>query len=476
MLLKYFYDDKLAHASYLVGCQATGEALIIDPGRDIAPYQHVAETNGMRIVGAAETHIHADFVSGARELAEQAGATLYVSDEGDAQWKYRYLAGYTHRLLREGDHIHVGRLRLEVLHTPGHTPEHLSFVLTDAGGGADRPMGIFTGDFVFVGAVGRPDLLEKAAGLTGTAVTGAQAMFHSLQRFKQLPDYLQVWPTHGAGSVCGKGLGSIPSSTVGYEKLFNPALAYTDEAAFIAYLLADQPESPPYFGRMKQVNKDGPRLLHHIPAPAQLPADHLPVLLAGGVQVVDTRPSPAFAAQHLPGTLHIPVDMLVTWAGWLVSYDQPLYLIVDTPQLPLVWRDLASIGLDQIAGFFDTAVIQTLAQQGATMQAYQTATPDQIAPRILSGDVLALDVRNQSEWDERHIPGAHHIMLGYLPHHLPELADGRAIAVICEAGRRSAIAAAILCNRGFTETINLQGGLHEWTQAGFPVVRGVRGR
>lgn len=471
MLLKYFYDAKIAHASYLVGCQATGEAVIIDPGRDIEPYLHTAELNDMRIVGAAETHIHADFVSGARELAERAGATLYVSDEGDENWKYLYLDGYKHQLLRDGDQFYVGKLRLDVMHTPGHTPEHISFILTDVGGGADRPMGVFTGDFVFVGAIGRPDLLEKAAGVMGTAVPGARAMFHSVQRFKQLPDYLQVWPAHGAGSACGKGLGAIPSSTVGYEKLFNPALAYTEEEAFVDYLLADQPEPPVYFAVMKRVNKEGPAVLNRLPAPEHLPASRLPALLEKGAMVVDTRPSGSFAAQHMPGTINIPAHLLSAWAGWFVDYDRPLYLIIDGPQVAEAVRDLAYIGIDQTAGYFETAVIETLAQMGQRMNCYETAVPAKIVHRILNKEMMVLDVRNQTEWDEGHIPGARHIMLGYLRQRAHEVINGLPIVVNCETGGRSALAASILAAQGAKEVINLQGGLRDWTLAGLPVAR-----
>ncbi len=258
MLLKYFYDNALAHASYLVGCQKTKEAIIVDPGRDIDQYLATAGSEGVKIVAAAETHIHADFVSGARELAERVGAKLFLSDEGSTDWKYLYANEYDSQLLKDGDIVQIGQISFEVLHTPGHTPESISFVLTDKGGGATRPMGIFTGDFVFVGSVGRPDLLEEAAGVTGSAEPGARDLFRSALRFKQLPDYLQVWPAHGAGSACGKGLGAIPSSTVGYEKLFNPALQITDEQEFVDYILSEQPEAPKYFAIMKRVNKEGP--------------------------------------------------------------------------------------------------------------------------------------------------------------------------------------------------------------------------
>jgi len=201
MLLKYIYDEHLAQASYLVGCTATGEALVIDPARDIAPYLALAEDAGLRVTHIAETHIHADFVSGSRELAAATSAKIYLSAMGDAAWKYAYVGAPNVRTVRDGDHFMVGNIRIEVMHTPGHTPEHISFMVTDTAG-ADAPMGIFTGDFVFVGDVGRPDLLEEAAGMMGTKQSGARQQFASVGRLKALPDYLQLWPGHGAGQSC----------------------------------------------------------------------------------------------------------------------------------------------------------------------------------------------------------------------------------------------------------------------------------
>src|SRR5699024_3145062 len=254
MLLRYFYDKKLAHASFMVGCQQLGEAVIVDAMRYIHQYIEVAEKEGMKIVGALETHIHADFVSGSRELVDRFDVTMYVSDEGDKDWKYENLDGVKHQLLKDGDKFTLGMLTFETMYTPGHTPESISFLLTD-GAAADEPMGIFTGDFVFVGDIGRPDLLEKAAGVTQTAEPGARDMYQSVKRFKDLPDYLQVWPAHGAGSACGKALGAVPSSTVGYEKQFGWAMKIEDEQAFVDELLDGQPEPPYYFAVMKHVNK-----------------------------------------------------------------------------------------------------------------------------------------------------------------------------------------------------------------------------
>ncbi len=469
MFLKYFYDQNLAHASYMVGCQQTGEAIVIDPGRDIEPYLQAAEENDLEIVAATETHIHADFVSGSRELAERAGARLYLSDEGDENWKYGFLSSYYHRLLTDGDSFEIGFVKFEALHTPGHTPEHLSFLLTDRGGGATEPMGIFTGDFVFVGSIGRPDLLEKAAGLANTAVTAARDMFRSLQRFRQLPDYLQVWPAHGAGSACGKGLGAIPSSTVGYEKRFNPAMAYDDEEAFVEYLLADQPEPPRYFAIMKRVNKEGPRLLQDLASPSHLPANRLPQLLEKGAQIIDTRSAASFATQFVPGTINIPSHELSNWAGWLVDYDRPLYLVVDSVNVDQTVRDLTYIGVDHIAGYFETKAVRALAEQGHPVRSYDVSGPDALADPIIRGELTVVDIRNQTEWDEGHIPGAHHIMLGYLAERSDEIVDGKPIVVQCRTGNRSAIGASLLLAQGAKDVINMQGGIRDWVSAGLPV-------
>ncbi len=266
MLLRRFYDDKLAQASYMVGCQATGEAVVVDPHRDTDVYLEAAEKEGMRIRYVTETHIHADFLSGARQLAKKVGATLLLSDEGGEDWRYGFAAEDGATLLHDGDRIELGRITLEALHTPGHTPEHLSFRITD-GAASDRPMGVLTGDFLFVGDVGRPDLLEKAAGVAGTMEAGARVLWASLERFRSMPDYLQILPGHGAGSACGKALGSVPSSTLGYEKLVNWAFQCADEEEFVQEVLADQPEPPVYFAHMKRMNRDGPAVLDRLPEP-----------------------------------------------------------------------------------------------------------------------------------------------------------------------------------------------------------------
>lgn len=466
MFLKYFYDKSLAHASYLIGCQRSGEAIVIDPSRSVDQYLDAAAAEGLRITGAAETHIHADFVSGSRELADRVGAKLFLSDEGPADWKYQFADRHDSQLLKDGDAFHVGKVKLEVLHTPGHTPESISFVLTDEGGGANVPMGIFTGDFVFVGSIGRPDLLETAAGVAGSAEIGARQLYHSMLRFRDLPGHLQVWPAHGAGSACGKGLGAIPSSTVGYEKLFNPALQFHDEQQFVDYILADQPETPFYFAVMKRVNKVGPELIRNLP-PVDVVAPNELARVAGQHLVIDTTPAAEFSKAHVPGTINVPSDTLVQWAGFFLDYSQPVYLLTDSKWLADNLRGLRSIGIDNVGGCFDAAAVR---ESDLRTESYSSATPQQLRPRIESGDVKLLDVRAATEFHEGHIAGADHRFLGKLLREIKRLDKSKPLATQCLGGGRSAIATSILQRAGFDVT-NMQGGYQAWVQAGLPVVR-----
>ncbi|HYE87942.1 MAG TPA: MBL fold metallo-hydrolase, partial [Vicinamibacterales bacterium] len=251
MFVKRFYEPLLAQASYLIGCQRTGDAIVIDANRDVDQYIATAEQEGLRISHVTETHIHADYVSGSQDLALKVGASLCLSDEGDEHWKYQFPHD---RKLKAGDRILIGNVAIDVLHTPGHTPEHLTFLVTD-GAAADQPIAAVTGDFIFVGDVGRPDLLERAANIKGTMETSARTLWTSLQKFAAHHDWLQIWPGHGAGSACGKGISAIPSSTLGYERRFNWAFNAKSEDDFVARVLSGQPEPPRYFAVMKQVNK-----------------------------------------------------------------------------------------------------------------------------------------------------------------------------------------------------------------------------
>lgn len=458
MLLKYFYDQALAHASYLVGCQKTGEAIIVDPGRDIAQYLTAAANEGVRIVGAADTHIHADYVSGARELAERVGAKLYVSDEGPAEWKYEYAKDYDHQLLKDGDRFSAGNVEFQVMHTPGHTAESISFVLTDKGGGANKPMGIFTGDFVFVGSIGRPDLLEEAAGIMGTAEPGARDLFQSIQRFNELPDHLQVWPAHGAGSACGKGLGAIPSSTVGYEKLFNPALQYSNEQEFVDYILTEQPEAPKYFAIMKRVNKEGPAILGEPRLPQKLSTEILCEMVATH-RVVDTAAPKEFATSHVKGTINIQPKYIALWGGSLLDYDQPVYLISGAQELPEVIRILHKIGMDKIGGYF---CAEDVGNGGFNTGHIPQATAKQVLERMETGEIELIDVRGLVERREESIPGSRHSFLGNMRQQKSQFDPAKTYALQCRNGNRSMIAASILKQAGIQNVINLDGGIEAW--------------
>ncbi|USK57965.1 MBL fold metallo-hydrolase [Peribacillus asahii] len=463
MLLRYFYDKKLAHASYLVGCQAKGEAVVVDPMRNITPYVELAEKENLKIVGALETHIHADFVSGSRELANRFGTTMYISDEGDADWKYQNIDNVPHQLLKDGNQFTIGNLLFEVMHTPGHTPESISFLLTDRGGVADKPMGIFTGDFVFVGDIGRPDLLEKAAGIQGTSESGAKVMFKSIERFKTLPDYLQLWPAHGAGSACGKALGAVPSSTVGYEKQFNWAMQFDSETDFIEALLDGQPEPPYYFAVMKSVNKVGIELIKNLPEVKFIESlGRVKELLQAGNQVIDTREANAFAKSHIAGTINIPFNQSFTnWAGWLVDYNKPLYLLINPTTLDDILIALRSVGIDQVLGY---ANVELIVELEGELDSYENVTPLEAKDMINQEDVYVLDVRNKTEFDAGHIEGADHIMLGTLLRRMDEVITDKKIIVQCQAGGRSAIATSVLKSKGIHNVVNMSGGYSRWLQ------------
>lgn len=471
MILKRLFEPKLAQASYLIGCAAAREAIVIDPNRDAEQYVALARAEGVSIVYVTETHIHADYLSGTRELASRTGATMLLSDEGDASWKYGFGDGEKVRKVRHGDRITVGNIVIDVLHTPGHTPEHLTFLVTD-GAAASEPIGAATGDFVFVGDVGRPDLLERAAHIKGTMEAGARTLYRSLQQFAAHPDWLQIWPGHGAGSACGKGISAIPHSTLGYEKRFNWAFQTRDEQEFVASVLAGQPEPPAYFAEMKRQNKTGPRVLGGFHRPVRLEAGALFDQLAKGARVVDTRRAADYALAHVPGTINIPLNAsFTTWAGWFLPYDADVFVITDEQApaaIDTVVRDLAMIGLDRIGGYVSGGVLDAWTAAGRPLAAIPQITAADLREALGHGRVTLVDVRNQVEWDEGHIAGAHHISLGYLGDRAGEIPRGKPIVLHCAAGGRSSIGASVLEAHGVGPVINLAGGIGDWRKAGFP--------
>jgi hydroxyacylglutathione hydrolase len=462
MFFQHIYDKTLAQGSYLIGCQATGEAIVIDAQRDTDIYLEIAKQNDLRITHLAETHIHADFLCGSRELAATTGATMYLSDEGGEDWQYQF----PHKGLKDGDIIKVGNLTLEVMHTPGHTPESISFLLTDHPA-TDKPVMIFTGDFVFVGDIGRPDLLEKAAGLTGTKEVGAKQMFRSLKKFAALPDYVQVWSAHGAGSACGKALGAVHSSTVGYEKIRNWALQYgEDEQGFTDYLLAGQPEVPKYFAMMKHLNKVNRPLLVEVPNHSLLYKKQFLAAYENGIKVIDTRNKADFAKGFIPGSFNIQdSNSFSTWCGWLLNYQEQFMLVANDDQIEGLTRKLMRIGLDNIYGY-----ISDVHNLGIELQSADVINLDQFKSCIGQEDVQIIDVRGLVEYEAEHIDGADNLFVGTLADNLDKVSREKQVIVHCQAGDRSTIAYSILTKNGFEKVKNFSGGMKEWLTAGEPTV------
>ncbi len=464
MYFQHVYDTSLAQASYFIGCQKAGVAAVIDPKRDVDTYIEIARANNMKITHILETHIHADFLAGSRELAGLTGASLYLSDEGGEGWQYEF----PHIGLKDGDQIKLGNLLIDVLHTPGHTPESISFLLTDIPA-IDKPVMLFTGDFVFVGDIGRPDLLEKAAGMKGTQDIGAKQMYESIKKFEALPDYIQVWPGHGAGSACGKALGSVPSSTVGYEKLRNWAFQFNkDETGFAKYLLEDQPEPPKYFAMMKKLNKVRRPLLTEVPKLRELSAEELKANLARGMKLIDARDKSDFAAGFIPGSINIQGNnSFATWAGWFLKYDEPFMLLADESRLDDLTRKLMRIGLDTIEGYIPGTAVWKKAN--GILQKASVISLAEAKDLIHNNNVQVVDLRGAAEYKSGHISKADNVFVGTLPENLNKISKDRKVIIHCQGGDRATIGYSILVSNGFTNVLNFSGSINEWVNAGEPL-------
>ncbi len=469
MFFRQIADEKLAQYAYLIGCQKTGEALLIDPERDVDRYLEVARGEDLQITAVAETHIHADFLSGARELAERHGATLYLSDEGGADWKYQWSAGYDVQLLKDGDTFQIGHIEIQAVHTPGHTPEHLSYLITDSGAGAAAPLGLASGDFVFVGDTGRPDLLETAAGQQGAMQDGAAAPYDSVHDFLNLEDYLQVWPGHGAGSACGKALGAVPETTVGYERRVSAALRAAREGrdAFIRYILEDQPEPPLYFERMKLLNRNGPPLLGDLPQPKPLSVEDLRSLAArSDATLLDTRLGrAAFMRRHLEGAIYAPMNKsFPTIAGSYAAPDAPVYLIAETECIQEAVRSLVRVGLDDVRGLATPQALQAYAAQGGVLASIEQIDMRELERRRHDENVQVVDVRSLSEYRAGHVPDAVLRPHTRLRGRLDDLPRGKQLLVHCGSGTRAASAGSLLARHGHN-AVHVEGYYADWAKA-----------
>jgi len=453
MFFQQIFEEKLAQYAYLIGCQKTGEAIIIDPMRDIDRYQSIASENKLKIVAAAETHIHADYLSGLRELAEH-GVKVFVSDEGDKDWKYEWVIGsnYTHQLLKDGDEFSVGNIKFKTVYSPGHTPEHVSFLVTD-GAATDKPMGLLSGDFVFVGDVGRPDLLETAAGEVGAMDVSAKVLYKSIERFKAMPEYLQLWPGHGAGSACGKALGAVPESTIGYEQRFNTSIrAATTEKDFVDYILEGQPEPPLYFARMKRDNKKGPKVLGKIPVPERKSVQSMiGATRTTNAVILDTRHNRLdFMNAHIQGSLYAPFNKTFnTIAGSYISDEEEIYLIIDEENIEEAVLDLIRIGLDNVKGYATPGDLEEFSKNGGSLFSIETIDFKKVDELMPSRNYNLLDVRKSSEFKEGHHPEAINIAHTRLEDRKDEIPDDKTVLVHCKSGARAAAASAMLEKEGF---------------------------
>jgi hydroxyacylglutathione hydrolase len=466
MLLERFEDRGLAQYSYAVGCERAKKVAIVDPRRDVDVYLEWAAARRFDITHVLETHVHADFASGARELAERAKATALLSayDAGE-----RYDVAWPHTEWREGERLELGGVRVEPLHTPGHTPEHLSFLVYDTHRSPSVPIAAITGDFLFVGSLGRPDLLGEEAkrGL-------AHALFRSVRdKLAPLPDGLEIHPGHGAGSMCGAGMSARPFSTLGFERIANPYLDPSlGEEAFVARILGNPPPFPPYYLRMKELNAAGPRILGGVPGLDPLPAERVRELADTGAVVVDLRDQHAFGAGHVPDSLGIDGnDSISTWAGWVVPYDRPLVLVGhDDSEVEKGARALVRVGLDRLEGHLGGG-IDAWAAAGLPVATLPQISPGDLAARLGSGaPVSVLDVRSDDEWAQGHVAGATHLMGGYVPSRLADVPHGP-VAVICGSGFRSTVVASYLQRSGRHDVFNVPGGMGAWKRAGLPVER-----
>jgi glyoxylase-like metal-dependent hydrolase (beta-lactamase superfamily II) len=459
MYFKQFYLACLAHASYLIGSR--GEAAIVDPQRDVDQYISEAETQRLKIMYVIETHLHADFVSGHRELASRTGAKIVFGEKAGAE--------FAHRAVRDGDEIKIGNVTLRFLETPGHTPEGISVLVNDADK-PDEPQKVLTGDTLFIGDVGRPDL---AGGKGFTSEMMAAMMYDSLHgKLLKLDDSVEVYPAHGAGSACGRNISKETSSTIGQQRLFNYALQPMSKDDFVAMMTKDLPAAPAYFPHDAEYNRKGAPALDALPKPTAMSPAEVNELMQQGHQVLDVRTASDYGAGHVPGALNIGLGgQFASWAGTLIPMEKPLIIVADADEkVDEALMRLARVGLESVKGFLSGGMT---AWKNAKLK---TASTEQISVEELrerlqsSDDLRVLDVRRPAEYRDGHVPSAESFPLGpQLAATVDELAKDRSTAVICAGGYRSSAATSMLERIGFHHLINVTGGTNAWINAGHEV-------
>ena len=462
MYFKQFYLGCLAHASYLIGSE--GEAAVIDPQRDVDQYIAEAGAQGFKIKHIIETHLHADFVSGHRELAARTGADIVFGAKSGA--------AFPHRAITDGEEIKLGSVTLRVLETPGHTPESISILVIDDDA-SPQPQKVLTGDALFIGDVGRPDL----AGERGyTAEQMAAMLYDSLHgKLLKLDDAVEVYPAHGAGSMCGRNISKETSSTIGEQRRFNYALRPMSRDQFVEMMTADLPEAPAYFPRDAEINRTGATSLEELPRPDELTPDEVIALSKRGHLILDVRASAAFGNAHVPGALNIALSgQFATWCGTLIAIGSPIVLIADDiAAVDEAVMRLARVGIESVVGYLGGGM-RTWDHAKLKTEAIPQMPVDELHQRITEGSRLqVVDVRRPGEYDNGHVPGAINLTLAHLEQEVSNLDSEIPTAVICASGYRSSAATSILERHHFTEIYNVVGGTNGWVSACFPVEKPV---
>jgi hydroxyacylglutathione hydrolase len=464
MYFKQFYLGCLAHASYMIGSE--GEAAVVDPRRDVDSYIEEARAQGLEIRHIIETHLHADFVSGHQELAHRTGARIYFGAKADAKFDYVPV--------REGDEILMGQVVLRFLETPGHTPESVSIVVVDRAV-SEVPKAVLTGDTLFIGDVGRPDLTgsdPRSGSGAPTAQDLAGMLYDSLHRkLLMLPDSVEVYPAHGAGSLCGRNISSETSSTIGQQRQFNYALKPMPKEEFVRMMTTDLPEAPTYFARDVAINRGGAAELAELPDPAALEAHDVEALREKGAIVLDTRPAAQYGAGHVPGSLHVGLSgQFASWAGALVSPQAPIVLVSEEKeQVREAQTRLARVGLDNVAGYLEGGLLEWH-RAGLPLATTEQIGVEELDARIREGRAgRVVDVRRPGEWQAGHIASAVNVPLNTLEQHAAELPRDEPVAVLCAGGFRSSIGTSILERQGLARITNVVGGMAAWKAASLEV-------
>ena len=459
LVFKTIQTHGIAELSYLLGDDEEGVAAIFDPRPDVDVYIDMAREEKLSITHIFETHIHADLVSGSRELCTRLeSAKIYVSDEGGASY------GFAHERVKDGDSFTFGDVMVTARHTPGHTPEHMSYTLADVSH-PDTPWGVLTGDSLFVSSAGRPDLLgaDHTEGL-------AEQQFHTLNDFYlKLPDHVMIYPNHGAGSPCGADIGDRLSSTIGYERKFNKFLQFPDVKSFTDYAVSSAPPVPTYYPRMKVINAHGPEVIGGLPRVRALsPKAFKQAIEDKSGVLVDVRTMLAFGGGHIRGALNIGGSPILSiWAGWMLNPDEPVLLVLEQDDdLEEIVRLFIRTGFAKFAGYL---VGGMKAWEAAGFSHVEIGQMGVHELNERAKDLQVIDVRSPREWKKGHVPGARHMFLPELPTRMAELDRSKPTAVYCGSGYRASIATSILKPNGFQQLWNVPGSWEAWQKAGFPI-------